>query len=74
MAGEPPLVSDLFSLVRHNSREHWDHIEWVVEYALLLMHYLRRLYLDLNTWFISVDYKRGDINLPIISAIHFTLD
>ena len=45
-----------------------------MDYSLIPLHYLRRLSLDLNMWFISVKDEGGGINLPIMSSIRFKLD
>ena len=39
------------------------------------MHYLHRLSLELDTWFINVeDEGGGGVDLPSMSTIHFDLD
>ena len=37
------------------------------------MNFLCRLYLDLNTWCISIEEYSGDINLPNLSGIWFEI-
>ena len=67
-------MGDLLSLVYHNVWEKRESMVWVAEYALIQMHYIRCLSLDLNTWFISVEDKGGNISLPSMSTITFELD
>ena len=67
-------MGDLLSLVYHNVWEKRESMVWVAEYALIQMHYIRCLSLDLNTWFISVEDKGGDIELPSMTEIQFDLE
>ena len=67
------LMAELISLVRHNSWERRAHVDWAAEDAFLPIHYLRRLSLYVNTWFISVAEKVRDIDLYTITAIIFYL-
>ena len=67
-------MPDLLSLVRDNARERRARVDLVAEYAMLPMHFLRHLSLDINTWCISVEEEGGGIDLPSMSAIRFDLD
>ena len=49
-------------------------MDWVAEYLIMLMHYIFRLTLDLNNWYISVEEETGDIEVPNLSDIRFKLD
>ena len=69
-----PLVPDLLSLLYHNYWELQDRIYRLAEYILLLMHYFRRLSLDINTWFIGVEEEVEDIVLPKMTDIFFKLN
>ena len=69
-----PLFAGLFSLMHHNAWKIWDRVDWAEYHALLLIHYLCRLYLELNTWFICVEYEVGDIDLPSMTGIHFEIN
>ena len=53
-----PLIVDLISLVQHNAKERWAHMNWASEYYMLPMHLLHHLYIELNTWCISVTTER----------------
>ena len=64
---------ELLSLVCHNSWEWRVHVDWEAEDALLPIQYLCRLYLYVNTWFISVADEGRDIELYIMTAIIFDL-
>ena len=64
-----PLVDDLLSPVPHNKWEQWAHVDWVAEYVILIVFYFYRLSLKLNTWYISVEYGDGGVDLPSISTI-----
>ena len=68
------LVSDLLSLMCHNSRERRARVYWVEDYEMSPMHFLRRPTLDLNTWCISVKEEVVDTNLPRMSVLRFDLD
>ena len=46
----------------------------MAEYDLLPIHYLRHLYLNINTWYISVEDEGSNININIINAIRFEMD
>ena len=69
-----PLVSDITSLVRHNTRERRARVEWEAEYDIIPMNILCNLLLDLKTWYISVKEEAGDIDLISMLEIRFELD
>ena len=49
-------------------------MDWVVEYDMLLMNFICRLSLDLNTWCIVVEGGADDIDLPRMSDIWFEIN
>ena len=49
-------------------------MDWVEEYEMPPMHFLRHPTLELNTWCISVKEEAVDTNLPSMSALRFKLD
>ena len=67
------LMSELISLVRHNSWERRAHMDWAAEDSLLPIHYLRRLSLYANTCFISVADEGQVIDLYTMTEIRFDL-
>ena len=69
-----PLVSYLLSLMYHNARERHARVEWAAEYEILPMHFLRRLILNLNTWYISVEEEAGEIYPPSMYELCFEID
>ena len=64
-----PLVDNLPSLVRHNAMEQQARLDWAGEYDMIPMHFLCRLFLDLNAWCILVEEEVGGIDIPSIYAL-----
>ena len=64
-------MDKLLSLVCYNSWEWRENVYWEAEDALLPIHYLRRLSLYINIWFISFVDEVRYIELYIMTAIRF---
>ena len=69
-----PLVEDLFSMMRHNTRERIWRVDWVEEYDIVPMYLLLRITINLNTWCINCEEEVGDINPPKMPSLLFELD
>ena len=69
-----PVVTDLLNLVHQSAWEIRAHVNWIADYSITPMHFLRRLTLGLNIWQISDEEDSGDISIIILSEINFELE
>ena len=67
-------MDNLLSRTHPSAWERQSCANWMAEYDLLPIHYLRHLYLNINTWYISVEDEGSNININIINAIRFEMD